>query len=295
VLEYGAASSAAAPRIKPFQQGLRDLGYVEGKNIIVEYRYAELRPDKLRDYASELVRLKVEVIFASADISAQAVKAASNTVPIVFATATDPVRDGFVSSLARPGGNLTGLSLLAPELNGKRIELLKEAFPKFTKVGFVSRVITASSERSIEDATLVAKSLGLQLQAIRIKDADDIERGFEAAKRAGVQALAFPPSVFLATHRDRIISVAAKNMLPAIYSTSGFVNSGGLMSYGPDVSDNFRRAATYVDKILKGAKPADLPVEQPTKFEFVINLKTAKQIALTIPPNVLARADKVIK
>jgi putative tryptophan/tyrosine transport system substrate-binding protein len=196
VLEYGAASSAAAPRIKPFQQGLRDLGYVEGKNIIVEYRYAELRPDKLRDYASELVRLKVEVIFASADISAQAVKAASNTVPIVFATATDPVRDGFVSSLARPGGNLTGLSLLAPELNGKRIELLKEAFPKFTKVGFVSRVITASSERSIEDATLVAKSLGLQLQAIRIKDAHDIERGFEAAKRAGVQALAFPPSVF---------------------------------------------------------------------------------------------------
>jgi ABC-type uncharacterized transport system substrate-binding protein len=294
VLEYGAYSSAA-PRVKPFQQGLRNLGYVEGKNIIVEYRYAELRPDRLRDYANELVRLKVEVIFASADVSAQAVKAASNTVPIVFATATDPVRDGFVSSLARPGGNLTGLSLLAPELNGKRIELLKEAFPKLTKVGFVRRVSSASSERSIEDAAVVAKALGLQLQAIRLKDADDIESGFEAAKRAGVQALAFPPSVFLSTHRDRIISVAAKNNLLAIYSTPGFVDSGGLMSYGPDVSDNFRRAATYVDKILKGAKPADLPVEQPTKFEFVINLKAAKQIGLTIPPNVLARADKVIR
>jgi putative tryptophan/tyrosine transport system substrate-binding protein len=294
VLEYG-ASSSAAPRVKPFQQGLRDLGYVEGKNIIVEYRYAELRADRLSDYANELVRLKVEVIFASADVSARAAKEASNTIPIVFATATDPVRDGFVSSLARPGGNLTGLSLLAPELNGKRIELLKEAFPKITKVGFVRRVSSASSERSIEDAEVVAKALGLQLQAIRLKESDDINSGFEAAKRAGVQALAFPPSVFLSTHRERIISVAATNKLPAIYSTPGFVDAGGLMSYGPDVSDNFRRAATYVDKILKGAKPSDLPVEQPTKFEFVINLKAAKQIGVTIPPNVLARADRVIK
>jgi ABC-type uncharacterized transport system substrate-binding protein len=294
VLEYG-ASSSAAPRVKPFQQGLRDLGYVEGKNIIVEYRYAELRADRLSDYANELVRLKVEVIFASADVSARAAKEASNTIPIVFATATDPVRDGFVSSLARPGGNLTGLSLLAPELNGKRIELLKEAFPKITKVGFVRRVSSASSERSIEDAEVVAKALGLQLQAIRLKERDDINSGFEAAKRAGVQALAFPPSVFLSTHRERIISVAATNKLPAIYSTPGFVDAGGLMSYGPDVSANFRRAATYVDKILKGAKPSDLPVEQPTKFEFVINLKTAKQIGVTIPPNVLARADRVIK
>jgi putative ABC transport system substrate-binding protein len=294
VLEYGTTTSAGS-RMKAFQQGLRELGYVEGKNLIVDYRYADLIANKLRDFADEFARLKVEVIFASADISVQAARQATNTIPIVFATATDPVRDGFVSSLANPGGNVTGLSLLAPELNGKRIELLKEAFPKITKVGFVRRVNAASSERSIEDAEVVAKALGLRLQAIRLKGADDIESEFNAAKRAGVQALSFPPSVFLFTHRERIISVAAKNQLPAIYSTPGFVDSGGLMSYGPDTLDNSRRAAIYVDKILKGRKPTDLPVEQPMRFEFVVNLNAAKQIGATIPPNVLVRATKVIR
>jgi putative tryptophan/tyrosine transport system substrate-binding protein len=294
ILRSGSASSDLyAPQ--QFQQGLRELGYVDGTNIVIEYRYADGKLEPLAALASELVRLKVDVIITDTSIAIDAVKNATKTIPVVFTLATDPVQDGQVASLAKPGGNLTGFSILAPELNGKRLELLKEAFPKVTRVGRITRGGTARGEQRIQDDEVVAKELGLRLHAILVKSADDLEGAFEGAKRAGVQALIFPPSVFLATNRTRFIDLAAKVHLPAIYPSTPYAEAGGLMSYGPDQLDNFRRAAAYVDKILKGANPADLPVQQPMKFEFAINLKTAKQIGLTIPPNVLARADKVIK
>jgi putative tryptophan/tyrosine transport system substrate-binding protein len=294
ILRSGSASSDLyAPQ--QFQQGLRELGYVDGTNIVIEYRYADGKLEPLAALASELVRLKVDVIITDTSIAIDAVKNATKTIPVVFTLATDPVQDGQVASLAKPGGNLTGFSILAPELNGKRLELLKEAFPKVTRVGRITRGGTARGEQRIQDDEVVAKELGLRLHAILVKSADDLEGAFEGAKRAGVQALIFPPSVFLATNRTRFIDLAAKVHLPAIYPSTPYAEAGGLMSYGPDQLDNFRRAAAYVDKILKGANPADLPVQQPMKFEFAINLKTAKQIGLTIPPNVLARADKVLK
>ena len=287
--------SASAQRAELFQQGLRELGYVDGKNIAIEYRYADGKVEPLGALASELVRLKVDVIVTDTSNAIDAVKNATKTIPVVFTLAIDPVGDGQVASLAKPGGNLTGFSILAPELNGKRLELLKEAFPKIGRVARITRGGTGRGEQRIKDDEVAAKGLGLQLQSILVKGADDLEGAFEGAKRSGVQALVFPPSVFLATNRTRFIDLTAKIRLPAIYPSTPYADAGGLMSYGPDQLDNFRRAATYVDKILKGAKPTDLPVEQPTKFELVINLKTAKQIGLTIPPNVLARADKVIK
>jgi putative tryptophan/tyrosine transport system substrate-binding protein len=294
ILRSGSASSDLyAPQ--QFQQGLRELGYVDGTNIVIEYRYADGKLEPLAALASELVRLKVDVIITDTSIAIDAVKNATKTIPVVFTLATDPVQDGQVASLAKPGGNLTGFSILAPELNGKRLELLKEAFPKVTRVGRITRGGTARGEQRIQDDEVVAKELGLRLHAILVKSADDLEGAFEGAKRAGVQALIFPPSVFLATNRTRFIDLAAKVHLPAIYPSTPYAEAGGLMSYGPDQLDNFLRAAAYVDKILKGANPADLPVQQPMKFEFAINLKTAKQIGLTIPPNVLARADKVLK
>jgi putative ABC transport system substrate-binding protein len=287
--------SASAQRVELFQHGLSELGYVDGNNIVIEYRYADGKLEPLASLAAELVRLKVDVIVTDTSVAIDALKTATKTIPVVFTLAIDPVQDAQVASLARPGGNLTGFSILAPELNGKRLELLKEAFPKITRVGRITRGGTARTEQRIKDDEVVAKELGLRLHSILVKGADDLEGAFEGAKRAGVQALIFPPSVFLATNRPRFIDLAGKIRLPAIYPSTPYAEAGGLMSYGPDQLDNFRRAATYVDKILKGAKPADLPVEQPTKFEFVINLKTAKQIGLTIPPNVLARADKVIR
>jgi putative ABC transport system substrate-binding protein len=214
---------------------------------------------------------------------------------VVFTTANDPVGDGQVASLARPGGNLTGLSILALDLNGKRLELLKEAFPNVSRVGFLTRMGPATSEQRFKEAETAAKGLGLRLQYVGAQGAEDIESAFDAAKRASVQAIRAHPSTFVATNRARIIELAVKNRLPVIYGSRDHAEAGALMSYGPDLVDNSRRAATYVDKILKGANPADLPVEQPTKFEFVINLKAARQIGLTIPPNVLARADRVIR
>ena len=286
--------STAARNLEAFQQRLRELGYVEGKNIFIEYRYAEGRIDTLPDLAAEVVRLKVDVIVTSSRVAIEAAKNASKTIPIVFAAAADPVEDGLVSSLARPGGNVTGLTLLAPELNGKRLELLKEAFPKVTRVAFLRRA-GSSGDRRFKEAVAVAKALGLRLQSVGAKDAEDFKRAFEAAKSGGAQALTMSPSPFLTTHRARIIDLAAKNRLPAMHVSSEWVDAGGLMSYAPDILDNWRRAAVYVDKILKGRTPADLPVEQPMKFEFIVNLKTAKQIGVTIPPNVLVRADRVIK
>jgi len=294
-LLISARPSIASPRIQALQRGLRDLGYVEGKNIILEYRYAEGNVESVSDLAADLVRRKVDIIVTDTSNATQAAKNATKIIPIVFTTANDPVGDGQVDSLARPGGNLTGLSILALDLNGKRLELLKEAFPNILRVGFLTRIGTASGEQRFDEAKTAAKALGLQLQYIGAKGADDLENAFDMAKRAGTQALLAHPSTFVGTNRTRIIDLSIKNRLPVIYGSGEFAEAGALMSYGPDIVDNYRRAGTYVDKILKGAKPADLPVEQPTKFELVINLKTAKQMGVIIPPNVLARADRVIK
>jgi putative ABC transport system substrate-binding protein len=290
-----ASPTAPSRSIKAFHQGLREFGYAEGKNIIIEYRYAEGKPDLLPELANDLVRLKVDVIVTVAAAAIRAAKDATKTIPIVFAAAADPVGDGFVSSLARPGGNVTGLTLLDPELNGKRLELLKEAFPKVTRVAFFWRLGGAIGDLRFKEAEAVAQAMGLRLLSAGLREPEDLESVFEAIKIARVQALTSTPSPLFSIHRSSIFDFAVKNRLPAIYPSGAFVEAGGLMGYGPDAVDNSRRAAIYVDKILKGAKPADLPVQQPTKFEFVINLKTAKQIALTIPPNVLARADKVIR
>ena len=289
------SSSAMAARTEAFRQGLRDLGYVEGKNIVIEYRYADGKSEPLPALAAELVRLKVDVIVTSAAGPIRAAKDASKTIPIVFSATADPVEDGLVSSLAKPGGNITGLSLLVPELNGKRLELLKEAFPNVSRVAFLWYVSGFTGDRRFREAEAAAKGLGIRLQSIGVKSADDFESAFAAAKSGGSQALATTPAPLLATHRARIVDLAAKSRLPAMYVSPEWVEAGGLMSYGPDVLDNWRRAAIFVDKILKGRKPADLPVEQPMKFEFIVNLKAAKQIGVTIPPNVLVRANKVIR
>ena len=294
VLELG-SPSASASQIKAFQQGLHDLGYIEGKNIILEYRYAHGKLDLLPELAAELVRLQVDAIVTRSTAPIRAAKNASKTIPIVFATAGAPIEDGLVASLARPGGNVTGLALLSAEMDGKKLELLKEAFPKVTRVAFLWTVGSARGDLRVREVEAAAKALGLRLQSLGVTGSDDFERVFEEAKKGGAQALISVPSPFLATHRALIFDFAAKNRLPAMYSTSDFVEAGGLMSYGPDLLDNWRRAAIFVDKILKGRTPADLPVEQPMKFEFIVNLQAAKKIAVTIPPNVLVRADKVIK
>jgi putative tryptophan/tyrosine transport system substrate-binding protein len=287
-------SSSDFTRKDAFLQGLRDLGYVEGKNIAIEYRYTEGELNRLPDLAAELVRLNVDVIVTAAISSVRAAKKATATIPIVFASVGDAVDSGLVSSLARPGGNATGLTFFAPELDGKRLELLKEAFPKITKVAFLWRMPAARAD-PFKEAEAVAKTLGLRLQSVGVRGPDDFESAFKAAKSGGADALIVISNPLSNTYRARIVDLAAKNRLPGIYPSTDFVEDGGLMSYGADILDNWRRAATYVDKILKGAKPADLPVEQPKKFQFVINLKAANQIGLTFPPNVLARADEVIK
>jgi ABC-type uncharacterized transport system substrate-binding protein len=290
-----ASPSIASRRIQAFQQGLRELGYVEGKNIAFEYRYGEGRPDTLPERVAELVHLQVDLLVTDTSNATQAAKNATQTISVVFTTANDPVGDGQVASLAKPGGNLTGFSILALDLNGKRLELLKEAFPQITRVAFLPITGEAIGENRFKEAEIAAQGLRLRLQRLRTKGADDLESAFDAAKRSGAEAVLAHPSTFVATNRARIIELAAKHRLPVIFGGAEAAEAGGLMSYGPDIVDNYRRAAVYVDKILKGTKPADLPVQQPMKFEFVINLKTAKQIGLTIPPNVLARADRVIR
>ena len=289
------SSANVSRRVEVFHQSLRELGYVEGKNIIIEYRYAEGKLEPLPELADELVRLKLDVIVTDTSMATQTAKNATKTIPVVFTTANDPVGDGQVASLARPGGNLTGFSILALELNGKRLELLKEAAPKITRVAFLPRIGTATGEQRFKEAEADAKGLGLRLQFLGAKGPEDLDSAFDAAKRSGAHAILAHPSTFVVTNRARIIELAVKHRLPAIYSSTEATEAGGLMSYGPDIVDNYRRAAGYVDKILKGTKPADWPVQQPMKFEFAINLKAAKQIGLTIPPDVLARANKVIR
>ena len=292
-----AAGSVASDRnrIDAFRRGLRELGYVEGKDIVIEYRYAEGKPDRLPGLAAELVRLKADVIVVSGGTSTRAAKNATQTVPIVMAFASDAVEIGLVASLARPGGNITGLTTQAPELAGKRLELLKEIVPKLSRVAAVGNPDTLSYGEQIKEIEIAAQAMSVQVQQVVVKGPDDLENAFTAINKGRAGALiqlAGPTMIFL---RDRIVELAAKTHLPAAYTDNEFVESGGLMSYSTNYTDMFRRAATYVDKILKGTKPADLPVEQPMKFEFIINLKAAKQIGLTIPPNVLVRADKVIK
>jgi len=282
-------------RDEAFRQRLRQLGYVEGKNIVIEYRYAEGKGERLPDLAAELVQLKVDVIVTTSAGATLAAKKARGTIPIVIAAAADPVGSGLVSSLARPGGNITGLSLMAPDLDGKRLELLKEAVPKVARVAFLREPGGTRGNLPLTEMEAAAKALGLKLLSLEVRSLDDFESAFARAKRESAQALITTSGPLINTQQRRVLDLAAKNRLPAIYHYSEFVEAGGLMSYAPDNTDGWRRAADYVDKILKGAKPADLPIEQPKKFELIINLKAAKQIDLTIPPSLLARADRVIK
>ena len=279
-----------------FLRRLSELGYVEGKNITIEYRSADDKLDRLPALVGELVRLNVDALVTSTTPGAIAAKNATKTIPIVFILlAADPVAAGLIDSLARPGGNITGLTNIAAELGGKRLELLKETVPKLTRVALLWDPQNSGSAQAWKESQLPARELGLQLYSMEVSSADKFEGAFNDAIKARSAALAVTPMILATSNRKQVVELAAKTRLPAIYARDEFVESGGLMSYGTDLDEHYRRAATYVDKILKGTKPADLPVEQPTKFEFIINLKAAKQIGLTIPPNVLARADRVIK
>ena len=289
------SASFFSTRIGAFRQGLRELGYLEGKNILIEYRYAEGKLDRLPALAAELVHRKVDVIPTAGEFGVLAAKNATRTIPIVFAVTEDAVESGLVSSLARPGGNVTGFTVLAGDLGGKRLELLKESFHKIARVAFVWPAGGPRGNMPFTEMEAAAKALRLKLQSLPVRGLDDVEPTFEAAKRERAQAPLTSPNPVINTLTDRIINFAAKNRLPAMYPSSEFVEAGGLMSYAPNYPDLFRRAATYVDKILKGRTPADLPVEQPMKFEFVINLKTANQIRVTIPQWTLMKADKVIR
>jgi putative tryptophan/tyrosine transport system substrate-binding protein len=291
----GSSASSNSARIEAFRRQLRELGYVEGKNIFIEYRYADGKRERLPDLVAELVRLKVDVIVTGGAPAAEAAKKASGTIPIVFAGASDPVGSRLVSSLARPGGNITGLSLMTPDLDGKRLELLKEAFPQVARVAFLWQPSGTRGNRSLTDMEAAAKALGLKLLSLEVRSLDDFDGAFARAKKEGAQALITSTGGLISTQRRQVLDFAAKNRFPAMYRNSEFVEAGGLMSYAPNDADLFRRAAEFVDKILKGAKPGDLPIEQPNKFELVMNLKTAKQLGLTIPQKVLARADKVIR
>jgi ABC-type uncharacterized transport system substrate-binding protein len=282
------------PHLDSFKLGLRERGYTEGKNIAFEYRYAEGRQDRLPELAAELVRLKVDVIVVTADSSAEAAKQATMTIPIVVTTG-DPVAWGLADSLAKPGGNVTGLSVVLADLSGKRVELLRETLPKMTRLVTLSDPSGRLASIIFKETSVAARALSLQLHSFEVKTAQDIEKAFADIPKVRPNALVVILSPLVTLYSKRIVELALKQQLPGIYPTRQFVEEGGLMAYGPLIGDLYRRAAIYVDKLLKGAKPADLPVEQPTKFEFVINLKTAKQIGLTIPPNVLARADQVIK
>jgi putative tryptophan/tyrosine transport system substrate-binding protein len=291
-------ASGNAVRLEAFRQELSKLGWIEGKNIIIEYRFAEQRRERLSVLAADMVRLKVDLIVASGGPTPLVAKKATTTIPIVMTTSPDPVGEGLVVSLARPGGNVTGLSGLAPELNTKRLEILRDAVPKLARVGLLrsSRFGVIADDLQIKELRAAAVALKVKLEEIETQpDAKGLESAFKTAKQKQVGAIMTTPGNRFFAERKRIVELAGKNRLPASYPDKAFVDEGGLMSYGADSTDLYWRAAVYVDKILKGAKPADLPVQQATKFEFVINLKAAKQIGLTIPPDVLARANKVIK
>lgn len=296
-LGFLAASLGAGERSRPqaVKEGLRELGYVEGKNIVIEWRQAEGKLDRLAAFATELVRLRVDIILTGGSTATRAAKNATATIPIVMLQDNDPVGSGFIASLARPGGNITGLSTLRPEVSGKRLELLKEIVPSVSRVAIFGTSKNPGNAAGLKEAELAAAALKVQIQYLDMQDLKDIEGGFRAARAERADAVLVLGGPVFNVNPKLLAEHAARARLPTIYVRETFVNAGGLMSYGIDIADLQRRAAIYVDKILKGAKPAELPVEQPTTFEFVINLKTAKQIGLTIPPNVLARADRVIR
>ena len=293
VLTLGLTPSA--PPVEAFRQGLREHGHVEGQNIALEFRFAEGRIDRLPALAAELVRLKVDVIVTESNAAALAAKHATQEIPIVMAVAGDPVRAGVVASLARPGGNVTGLTLIHPELSRKRVDLLKEAIPRIALVAVMWNPSNPASVDFLRETEAAARSLGVQVQAIEVRNPAELDGAFKAVTKARPNALITLGDGMLWSVRTRIVDFAMKSRLPGIYPDREFPEVGGLMSYGPNPADNVRRAAVLVDKILKGAKPADLPVEQPTKFDLVINLKTAKTLGLTIPQSVLVRADHVIQ
>ena len=292
---FGLSPSASTERVEAFRQGLHALGYVEGKNIFIEYRWADGEIDRLPGLATELVRLKVNAIVTAGPSPTRFAKQATVTIPIVMAWDYDPVGNGFVSTLARPGGNITGLSTLAPQIGGKQLELLKQIVPKLSRVAILGTSTVPGNSEALKATQLAAKTLGLKLNYLDIRDPHDVETAFKAARAGSADAVLALASRVLFSQRLHIADLALKSRLPTIFGDPELMQAGGLATYGVSINDLFRRTATYVDKILKGAKPADLPVEQPTKFELVINLKTAKQIGLTIPPNVLARADRVIR
>jgi len=290
------ALSDYSTRIEAFRQGLREHGYLEGKNIVIEWRSSEGQRERTAALAAELVRLKVDLIVSGGLGATRAAKAATSTIPIVMTRDSDPVGNGFVASLAHPGGNITGLSNLASDLVGKRLELLKEIVPKLFRLAVFGTSTNADDARELREIENTAGALGVKVHYLDILTSKDIDTAFRAAAKARVDAVVMNISGPIALgNRKEIAELAVKNRLPAIYSLREYVEAGGLMNYGADLNDSDRRAAIYVDKILKGAKPGDLPVEQPKKFEFIINLKAAKQINLSIPPNVLVRADKVIR
>jgi len=290
---YLARGSGLSLHDDAFRQGLRDLGYVEGKNVVTEQRAANGKEDQLPGLAADLVRLKVEVIVALHPRAARAAMNATKSIPIVFRSSGDPVAQGFVASLARPGGNMTGVTSISTELNGKRLELLKEVLSKASRVAVLRRAGTDAL--ALEELQAVARFLRLQLQSLEVQDSSEFESAFKVATGKGAQGLITLRDPLVVTQRKRIVELAAKSKLPAVYDEIDFTEAGGLMSYGTNLADVYRRAATYVDKILKGRMPVDLPVEQPMKFELVINLKAAKQIGLTIPQWTLMKADRVIK
>jgi putative ABC transport system substrate-binding protein len=292
---YLGGTALDSARINDFRQGLRELGYVEGKNVVIQRRYSEGAGLRERAGAAELVRLKVDVIVTVGSIATRAAKEETTTTPIVMTQDPDPVGNGFVASLARPGGNITGLSNFNRELSGKRLELLKEVIPTLSRVAVFGTLTQPGHAQALKETEVAAGAFGLKLQYLDVVEPKDIVTAFRAAAKGRAEAVLVLGGAVLNPRRTQVVELAAKSRLPAIYSIRRYVEAGGLMNYGVSVTDLDRRAATYVDKILKGAKPADLPVEQPTKFEFVINLKAAKQIGLTIPPNVLVRADRVIR
>ena len=295
---YLNASSAASATsaVEAFRQGLRELGYVEGRNIVIEYRWADGGFDRLPALAAELARLPVDVIVAPNTLAALAARKATGTIPIIHVVAGDPVGSGLVASLARPGGNVTGLSLFPTlEIGGKQLALLKEAFPTVKHVAVLANPANPPTAGLVRETELAARSLGLQLRVVQVRESKELDDAFASMKKDRVPALSVIPDPLVNDNRGRIVAFAATNRLPAIYPYRTFVDAGGLMSYGVDLTELSRRAATYVDRILKGAKPADLPIEQPTKFEFVVNLKAANALGLTIPPSLLLRADHVIR
>jgi putative ABC transport system substrate-binding protein len=296
---YLADDPASGPHLREaFLRGLSDLGYIEGRNLVIEYRYAQGKPERFPGLASELATLRVDVIVAAGTPAARAAKQATSTIPIVFPSSSEPVGNGLVTNFARPGGNATGLTFFTPELVGKSLELLKEVAPRVIRIAALWRPgeFGAGAERDMrKGAEVAAQRLGVQLQFVEARLPDDLVRAFSEMTAAHAEALTVPPNVLFINQRSRIVDLAARSRLPTVFPYREGVDAGGLMSYGPNLRELYRRSATYIDKILKGARPADLPVEQPTKFELVINLRSAKALGLTIPPPLLARADQVIE